>query len=280
MIREIVNIDEQLCDGCGDCVPACAEGAIQIIDGKARLISDLFCDGLGACLGYCPQGAITIEMREAAPYNERLVMETIVKGGEEVIKAHLNHLRDHGEHEYFSQAIDYLNEIGMSYVISELAESKSELVCGCQGSQSKEIVRQESIEANGVRYSQLRQWPVQLHLVSPLANYFKYSDLLLTADCVPFAYADFHNDFLINKSLAIACPKLDTNKQVYLNKLVMMINDSNIKSITVLIMQVPCCSGLMQMAQQAIELSKRKIPLRVNVISIEGEVLQDVEINI
>jgi ferredoxin len=280
MIREIVNIDEQLCDGCGDCVPACAEGAIQIINGKARLISDLFCDGLGACLGYCPQGAITIEMREAAPYNELLVMETIVKGGKEVIKAHLNHLRDHGEHEFFSQAIDYLNEIGMSSIISELAESKPDPACGCPGSQSREIERKEINVVTGVRYSQLRQWPVQLHLVSPNANYFKYSDLLLTADCVPFAYADFHNDFLINRSLAIACPKLDSNKQIYLNKLVMMINDANIKSITVLIMQVPCCSGLLQLAQHAIESSGKKIPLKVNVISIEGEVLQEVELTL
>jgi ferredoxin len=274
MIREIIKIDEVMCDGCGVCVPACAEGALQIIDGKARLISDLFCDGLGACIAGCPQGAITIERREAEPYNESIVMETIVKGGQNVIKAHLKHLKDHGEFEYFTQAVDFLNHHNISIPVLE-EELVVENACGCAGSAPKEIKREKSQQTNSSRIdSELRQWPIQLHLVSPQASYYKNSDLLLTADCVGFAYSNFHSDFLKDKSIAIACPKLDSNKQVYLDKLVTMINVANINSITVLIMEVPCCGGLYQLAQQAIEHSNRNVSLYVKIIGIEGEIIK------
>lgn len=277
MLRKIIKIDEEKCDGCGNCVPECHEGALQIIDGKARLISDLFCDGLGACLGNCPPGALTIEEREAEPYDERIVMAYIVKGGENVIKAHLEHLRDHEEFEYLTQALEYLRDNGIENPLTakDLEEKKSHF--GCSGSQERIIETKENkSDEGGERISHLRQWPIQLHLVSPQAAYFRNSNLLLAADCCGFAYPDFHKDFLKGKSLAIACPKLDTNKQVYLEKLITMINDSNLKSITVLIMQVPCCSGLTQLAQQAVVHANREISINVVVIGIEGNILQEV----
>lgn len=297
MLRKIVNINEELCDGCGLCIPECHEGALQIIDGKARLISDLFCDGLGACLGHCPQGAITIDVRETEPYNETKVMDYIVKGGSNVIKAHLEHLADHNEMEYFQEAVAYLKIKGINHaeLVSASFNNQETLkqvqgdnnqnnlhsACGCPGSKemSFTVVEQVEDEETGKRKSYLTQWPVQFHLVSPYANYYQNSHLLLTADCVPFSYPDYHKDFLKDKSLAVACPKLDSNQQVYMDKLLAMINEANLQSITVMIMQVPCCSGLYQLAQRAIQESGKNIPLKVVVIGINGEVLKEVQVS-
>lgn len=278
MLREIIKIDEELCDGCGVCVPACAEGALQIIDGKARLISDLFCDGLGACITECPQGAITIEKREAEPYNESIVMETIVKGGLNVIKAHLKHLKDHREFEYFGQAIDYLNYHNITVPSLDDLAVKKESTGSCPGSQQRTFAAEETSES-GIRVSQLTHWPIQMHLINPAAAHFNESDLLLAADCCAFSYGDFHKDFIKGKTLAIACPKLDSNKQVYLDKLITLINVSKIKSLTVLLMEVPCCGGLFQLVQQAIEECESGLPLEVKVISINGAILKSVRVN-
>ncbi|MCK9425159.1 MAG: 4Fe-4S ferredoxin [Ignavibacteriaceae bacterium] len=279
MLRKIIQIEEEKCDGCGECVPNCAEGALQIIDGKVRLISDLFCDGLGACIGHCPQNAITVIEREAEPYDEKQVMEYIVKGGSNVIKAHLHHLKEHREFDLLTQALDYLNDNGIENpLLKELDDIKKPEACGCPGSREMSFNEHEDenvLEENGKKISHLRQWPVQLHLVSPNAGFFKNADLLLAADCVPIAYPDFHKDFLQGKSIAIACPKLDSNKQVYLQKLVQMISDAKINSITVVIMQVPCCSGLIQLAMQAVEQAERIIPVKVVVVGIHGEILQE-----
>jgi ferredoxin len=283
MLRKIVNIEEELCDGCSLCVPECHEGALQIIDGKARLISDLFCDGLGACLGHCPQGAITIDVREAEPYNETKVMDYIVKGGSNVIKAHLEHLIDHSEMEYFQEAVEYLKINGITNPATEIIKKteQNHSACGCPGSKEMSFAVNEEVNDSetGKRKSYLTQWPVQFHLVSPYANYYQNSHLLLTADCVPFSYPDYHKDFLKGKSLAVACPKLDSNQQVYMDKLIAMINESNLQSITVMIMQVPCCSGLYQLAQNAIQQSGNNISLKVVVIGINGEVLKEVQVN-
>lgn len=281
MLRKIVNIDEALCDGCGLCVPECHEGALQIIDGKARLISDLFCDGLGACLGHCPQGAITIDVREAEPYNETKVMDYIIKGGPNVIKAHLEHLIDHNEMEYFQEAVTYLNTNGINNPVSIMNRSEMRNSShNCPG--SKEVsfkVNQGNEIESGERKSHLTQWPIQFHLISPYANYYQNSHLLLTADCVPFSYPDYHKDFLKGKSLAVACPKLDSNQEIYHDKLVTMIKEADLKSITVLIMQVPCCSGLYQIASSAIQESGKNIPLKVVVVGINGEILKEVQTN-
>jgi len=277
MLREIINIDEELCNGCGECVPACHEGALQVIDGKVRLISDLFCDGLGACIGHCPQDALTIEKREAEPYNETKVMDYIVKGGPNVIKAHLEHLIDHNELDFVTEAIEYLNDHNIP--IPELRKEKVQH-SGCPGSKEMSFEEeQNSTVEEGQRPSYLRQWPIQLHLVSPQAQYYKNSHLLLAADCCGFAYPDFHKDFLNGKSLAIACPKLDGNKEVYIEKLSMMISHNNLQEITILIMQVPCCSGLVQMVQQAIEMSGKNIIINAKVIGIDGTVLKEGQLN-
>lgn len=277
MIREIIKIDESLCDGCGECVPSCHEGALQVIDGKVRLISDLFCDGLGACIGHCPQSALTIEKREAEPYNETKVMDYIVKGGQNVIKAHLEHLIDHNELDFVTEAIEYLNKHNIP--IPELRKEKVEHA-GCPG--SKEMLFENDIDSeieSGERQSHLTHWPIQLHLVSPEAQYYRDAHLLLAADCCGFSYPDFHKDFLQGKSLAIACPKLDTNKQVYFDKLITMLEQNRLKAITVLIMQVPCCSGLVQLVQQAIEFTGSDIEVNVIVIGIDGKILKETQIN-
>jgi len=277
MKRKIVKIIEEKCDGCGQCIPNCAEGALQIINNKARLISDLFCDGLGACLGNCPQDAIVIEEREAEMYDEFKVMEYIVKGGPDVISAHLKHLKDHNEFAYLAQAKEYLIKNNVVYN-ENYAQKQDNTLQGCPGSRERVITvtdNDNNTSDNTHRKSELRQWPVQLHLVSPNAGYFKNADVLLTADCVGFAYGDFHKDFLKGKALAIACPKLDSNKQVYLEKLIKMINESQINSITVLMMEVPCCGGLFALAKQAVEFADRDIQLYSKIISLDGKVLEN-----
>ena len=270
MLRQVITIDEKLCDGCNKCVQSCAEGALQLIDGKARLINEIFCDGLGACIGECPQNAITVEEKDAEPYNELLVIERMAALGENTVTAHLVHLYEHGQMNYLNQALDYLKEKNIPINFTEIRKSahkehqdaKEELA----GGDNPVIVR------NTIR---LQQWPVQLHLLSPFAAQVQNNDLLLTADCVPVAYPNFHADFLHKKALAIACPKLDSNKDAYLSKLETMIRESGLKSITVLIMQVPCCSGLVQLAKRAIDNSGKNIPLFAKVISIDGEVIDE-----
>lgn len=307
MKRTIIKIDEDLCNGCGNCVPNCHEGALQIIDGKARLISDLFCDGLGACVGHCPEGAITMEDREAEPYDEIKVMEMMVPKGRNTIMAHLEHLRDHNETELLKQAVEYIraNNIDMSPAGSSKKEpaiaqavtqatfpnlfearaanksSASGCGGGCPGSQAMSFdidmdeVEQSGSDATSKVASQLRQWPVQLHLLNPQAGYFKSADVVLAADCVAFAMGNFHNQFLKGKTLAIACPKLDQNKESYVEKITSMIDQSYINTLNVVMMEVPCCGGLLQIANIARQNAIRNIPIKKTVISIQGEVLSE-----
>lgn len=306
MLRKIIQIDEEICNGCGLCIPNCHEGALQIIDGKARLISDLFCDGLGACLGHCPEGAIEIIEREAEPYNEAVVMETIVKQGRNTILAHLEHLRDHNEVEFLREAVAYIksNNIDLSpdsdikptvastVIFNNMKEAlnhvkpEQESSCGCGNSKTIDFridldkvnsaaATIVATENSAHAASELRQWPVQLHLVNPMASYFQGADVVLAADCVAFAMGDFHSRLLKNKSLAIACPKLDTNKDVYLEKLATMISESKINTLTVPIMEVPCCGGLIQMAKMAVQQSGRNIPIKKIVVGIKGDILNE-----
>ncbi|HNW53373.1 MAG TPA: 4Fe-4S binding protein [Bacteroidales bacterium] len=305
MLRKIIQIDEEKCNGCGLCIPNCHEGALQIIDGKARLISDLFCDGLGACLGHCPEGAIEIIEREAQPYNESVVMETIVKQGRNTILAHLEHLRDHNENELLKEAVAYIKKhqidlspgaeikpsIASTVIFENMKEAlnhvkpQQESACGCGSSKTIDFrIDMDKVNAAAApavvaatvpASSELRQWPVQLHLVNPMASYFQGADVVLAADCVAFAMGDFHERLLKNKSLAIACPKLDTNKDVYVEKLSTMISDAKINTLTVPIMEVPCCGGLMQMAKIAVQQSGRNIPIKKIVVGIKGDILQE-----
>ena len=280
--REIITIDELKCNGCGLCIPDCPEGALKIVDGKARLMSDLFCDGLGACIGSCPESAITIEEREAEAYDEKTVMRNIAAQGKNVIKAHLEHLKEHSQTEYLKEAIDFLKERNMKNPLEEEglhgAQEHIASFCGCPGSKVMDFREKGSealLEETGKRQSQLRQWPIQLHLVSPAAPYYQEADVILAADCVAYAMGDFHKDYLKGKAIAIACPKLDGGQDIYLEKIKSWFENAKINTLTVMIMQVPCCMGLLSLAKQAVEDSTRKAPIKSIVVSLQGEILSE-----
>ena len=273
MLRDIIKIDEQKCTGCGLCIPGCPEGAIQLIDGKARLVSDLSCDGLGACLGHCPEGAIEIEKREAEPYDERAVMENIIKAGPNTVAAHLEHLADHGETGYLAEAHRVLKERGIEVPKKKAAAKASPCGGGCPGSASMNLAKTAAAPDSIGQESALGNWPVQLHLMNPRANYLKGADLLLSADCAAHAAGDFHRRFLKGKILAIACPKLDSGTDAYIEKLALMIDESEVNTITVVIMEVPCCGGLTAIAQKAAAKAGRKVPIKMIRLSLRGEVI-------
>ena len=229
VLRKIVRIDEELCDGCGQCIPNCAEGALQIVDGKARLISDSYCDGLGACLGHCPRGAITIEEREADTFDE------------EAVYAYLA-----GE-----QALD--------------CSCPSTVVQTLKGSTPTSSVYQKSA---------LGHWPVQLRLVPVKAPFFDDAHLLVAADCVPFAYPDLHDTLLAGRSLVVGCPKFE-DARAYADKLGEILRRNDVRSITVVNMEVPCCHGLGWIVDRAMEASGKRIPVRRHVITVKGELLEE-----
>jgi Pyruvate/2-oxoacid:ferredoxin oxidoreductase delta subunit len=236
--RKIVRIDEEKCDGCGLCIPNCAEGALQIVEGKAKLVTDKFCDGLGACLGHCPQDAITVIEREAEGFDEKAV------------EHHLHHKK-------------------------EAEKIKVEpLFAGCPSSRAMHFKPSKSPAVTGpsVRaVSELSQWPVQLKLVPVNAPYFQGADLLVVADCVPLAYANFHQDFLKGKAVVVGCPKFD-DVQLYREKLTEIFKTNPIKSITVPFMEVPCCFGLVKAIEDALKASGKTIPLKKVKVGIRGDI--------
>jgi len=238
-VRNIVKIDEAKCTGCGLCVTACAEGAIKIINGKARLVSDTYCDGLGACLGHCPEDAITIEPREAAEFDD------------EAVKAHLGEGHGRAAEPPFACPGLAMHEF--------------------KGNESED--EGQSTEAASHPKSQLGHWPVQLKLVAPTAPYFADSDLLLVADCVPFAMGDFHPRFLKGHSIAVGCPKLD-DARFYIEKLAQIVQSNALRSLTVLHMEVPCCSGLTRVAREAIVMSGAKMSFEDVTVSLRGDVIR------
>lgn len=249
-VRKVIRIDEAKCDGCGECVSSCAEGAIAVIDGKARLVSDIYCDGLGACLGHCPQGAITIEEREAPAFDEA-----------ETLK-HLARLQG-------KPAAPPMPVMGPAHQ--------------CPGSAMRSFVGPSAHTPLaspfvGPTPSELTNWPIQLTLVPPMAPYLQGADILLVADCVPFAYADFHRHFLKGKPVIIGCPKLD-QMDSYAKKLTEIIRVARPKSLTVLHMEVPCCSGFTRLAQYALSAAKSPIPLSDVTIGIRGEILETLELS-
>jgi Pyruvate/2-oxoacid:ferredoxin oxidoreductase delta subunit len=280
MVRNIITINGEKCTGCSLCIPNCPEGAIQVIDGKARLVSDLMCDGLGACLGHCPEGAIAIESREAEDYDERKVMATIVKQGANTILAHLTHLKDHGQTEYYNQAVAFLNDNDIPLPAPKKEAPITDTSCsgGCPGSKAVDITKHRGSAAgdqSGTRPSELTQWPIQMHLINPRAPYFQGADLLLAADCTAFALGDFHAKFLKNRKVIIACPKLDNGQESYLEKIKALIDDAKINTLTVMIMQVPCCGGLLHLAKTAAAQATRKVPIKNIVVGLEGEILKE-----
>ncbi len=274
MKRKIILIDQEKCNGCGNCIPGCPEGALQVIDGKARLISELMCDGLGACLGHCPEGAIVIEEREAEPYDEARVMAEIVKQGSNTIRAHLEHLMEHNESEYYRQAVEYLKESDIPIPGERVGAPRG--AQGCPGMRVVSINRDTSVGASaGQQPSELSHWPVQMHLLSPNARHYQGSDMLLAADCAAYALGNFHRDWLKGKTLGIACPKLDEGQDIYIEKLRALIDGAHLRSLTVMIMQVPCCKGLLRLAQAAASQSGRQIPIRCVVVGVDGRILSE-----
>ncbi len=276
--RKIVKIDEDKCNGCGQCIFNCPEGALQIIDEKARIVSDIYCDGLGACIGYCPQGAITTEEREAEPYDEKKTMKNIVKAGKNTVIAHLRHLEDHKETKLLQQALKYLKENNIEVDFkAKSSDSCIDHIESCPGAKMKDFTNEkiDEKEEGGTRNSQLRQWPVQLFLVPPYAPYFQGTDVILVADCVAYSVADFHKNYLKGRSIAIACPKLDSNLDMYVDKLIKLIDGAKIKTLTVMTMEVPCCNGLLGLAKKATDSASRKIPIKSIVVGIKGNILKE-----
>ena len=254
--RNIIKINEELCNGCGLCAKGCHEGALQIIDGKARLISELYCDGLGACIGDCPMNAISVEEKEVEAYDEIAVIKRIIPKGDKVLEAHLQHLKNHGEMNLLQQGIQYLKDNDIT--VPALTQPQPQNVIPVS---QLSAFKPMSVSIN---------WPVQLHLINPQSGVFNNADLLLVADCVAYANPKLYSELLVGKKLAIACPKLDVNKESYVNKLIQMIDDSKINSLTVAIMEVPCCGGLIRLVEMAMEKSQRKIPVTKVVVKIRN----------
>jgi NAD-dependent dihydropyrimidine dehydrogenase PreA subunit len=257
-LRNIIQIDEELCDGCGECVPSCAEGALQVIDGKARLMSDVLCDGLGACLGECPTGALTVIQREATEFDEAAVTAHVMAASNPR-----------------ASAVEHVRPSHASHAPHSGCPSAAVRMFPLIDATPRAAPRPLGPSASG---SKLRQWPVQLHLVPPTAPFFQGSHVLLAADCVPVAVGDFHASFLDGRGLAIACPKLDQHLDLYVQKLAAMIDQAGILSLTVAIMEVPCCGGLVRLAEQALAAAARKVPLRLVTIGIRGDILVDHEV--
>ncbi len=283
MKRQIIEIDDEKCNGCGICADGCHEGALQIINGKAVLINDLLCDGLGACIGGCPEGAITITEREAEPYDEDKVMEHLYKKGKDVVIAHLKHLKEHNEHVWLKKGVEWMqkNQDRLGFDMMEVVyvvhnHRKEGEACGCPGSAHREV--KHEMKADVVvadQPSMLEQWPVQMHLINPQSSVFHNCDLLLAADCVAFSMGNFHSQWLKGKKLGIACPKLDSNKESYVEKLTSMIDDAKVNTITVMMMEVPCCHSLVRLVQMALEKATRKVPVKAVIVSASGEVLSE-----
>ncbi len=239
--RKIIQIDEEKCNGCGLCVPSCAEGAIQIVNGKAKLAAEKYCDGLGACLGECPQGALQVIEREADEFDEHAIAEHLTKGRE------------------------------------KQPEPFPAVACGCPSAQVQTFAdRPTSSRLSGTQASMpsaLTHWPIQIRLVPPTAPFLKGADLLVAADCTPLAYPNFHQDFLRGKVVMVGCPKFD-DAPAYVQKFADIFSAAAIRSITVVTMEVPCCQGLPMILRKALELSGKKIPMEQIVISLQGEILK------
>ena len=251
MKRKIITINEELCDGCGNCVSACSEGALQIVDGKANLVKEDFCDGFGDCMGECPTGALKIEEKESKPFDIQAAKEYL--------------LQTKGK-----EAVWRMEEAQKKH---ERKEQKP-LPCGCPGSlaQTIQIRTPAGAVSHGTLHPELRNWPVQIHLLPLKAQFYRGADLLVAADCCSFAYAGFHQDFIKDHTLAIGCPKLD-NAEAYRDKLATILTENDIRSVSVAYMEVPCCAGLVKLVEGAVEDSGKDIPLNKTKIGIQGAIV-------
>ncbi len=273
MIRKIIEINEEKCDGCGLCTQNCPEGAIQVIDGKARLINEVFCDGLGECIKSCPKGAITVIEKEAKPYDEiKVLKEKIIPAGENTIKAHLKHLKEHGAITYYNQAINYLKDIGLNIKIEENL-NQNECCCPVISYQENNIISKD-IKSDS-KNIKLPHWPIQIKLVPPSAPFLKNKDIVIITDCSALAYPDIQKFFGQQKAILLGCPKLD-NAYEYIEKLCLILKEASPKSIHIVRMVVPCCGGMVEIVKEAIKKSGIIIPFGYTVISINGEVLEQI----
>jgi ferredoxin len=277
--RKIIEIDEDKCISCETCVTICPQGALQIMDDKASLISELLCDGLGMCIEECSEEAISVVEREAEKYDEKKVMENIADKGGNVIKVHLEHLKGHDQTEYYRLAAEYLKEKG----IKNPEESEEESVEGrqpgphpkCPG--LKVLERLEEKEETAISSpekktgTKVSQWPIQIMLVPENAPFFNNSDLLISADCVPFSYTDFHNDFLKGKILLIGCPKFN-DAVLYRDKISKILKNNSINSITVIYMEVPSCFSLVKLVKDSVKISGKNIPIKTIEIGVNGDI--------
>lgn len=280
MKRSIIHIHEELCNGCGLCIEACHEGAIELRDGKAVLISDIYCDGLGACLPNCPTGAIEIIEREAEAFDEDAVEQLLAARSGEAGGAHLPVHGGHGHHDHSHHHGHAHSHSGPDHH----GHGHSHGMGGCPGSMSRRIERPAAeavasapstpkVAADlGPARSELQQWPVQLSLVNPAAAFFQDANLLVAADCTAFAYAGFHQDFIRNHIVVIGCPKLDDNA-FYAEKLASILKQNNILSITVARMSVPCCGGIVQAVKHAMLASQTIVPYREVIVGIDGQLI-------
>ena len=267
--RKIIEIDREACNGCGLCTTACAEGALELdAENKAVLVRELFCDGMGACLDVCPTGALKVVERESEAYDPKATYAHVLKTRGKEAAAQVHGAGHGGAHS--------AGHAGAHGGVGHGAPGAPAAFRGCPGSMACEIPADAAVDKDkeGSVASQLSQWPIQLHLVSPFAPYFKNSDLLIAADCTAFALGSFHQDMLRGKMLAIACPKLD-DKEGYIEKLAEIIRQNELKSLTVAVMTVPCCSGLLHIVRRAVEASGVDIPVREVIVDIRGSIASE-----
>jgi Pyruvate/2-oxoacid:ferredoxin oxidoreductase delta subunit len=264
VVRKIIQIDEELCTGCGNCIVDCAEAALEIIDGKAKVVNELFCDGLGACIQGCPEGALEIIEREAAEFNEEAVEKRL-----ESLKS-----KEEAELEQVKQIVaEHSHQCGCDSTQEDSKITLENHVCSCASAET--MLFNESEEQTGKGASTLRQWPVQMHLINPAAPYFQGADVILTADCVAYALGEYHDKYLKDHSIAIACPKLDQGREIYIEKIISWFDEAKINTLTVMRMQIPCCGGLLGIVQEAAKRASRKVPIKYIIVSVEGTIFKE-----
>ena len=262
--RKIIEIDQDLCNGCGNCIVDCAEAALEIIDGKAKVVNDLFCDGLGACIQGCPTGALEIIEREAAEFNEEAVEKRL-----ESLKS-----KEEAELEQVKQIVaEHSHQCGCDSTQEDSKITLENHVCSCASAET--MLFNESEEQTRKVSSTLRQWPVQMHLINPTAPYFQGADVILTADCVAYALGEYHDKYLKGHSIAIACPKLDQGREIYIEKIRSWFDEAKINTLTVMRMQIPCCGGLLGIVQEAVKRASRKVPIKYIIVSVEGTIFKE-----
>ena len=265
--RNIIKIDEDLCTGCGQCVIGCAEGALAIIDGKAKVVNEIFCDGLGACIGECPEGALEIIEREALEFDE------------EAVEIHLESLSQKEEvniNQETQSFTEHSHECGCASTQEDSEMKVENHVCSCASAETMRFNElEEQTVITGNIPSALRQWPVQMHLINPAAPYFQGADVILTADCVAYALGEYHDKYLKGHSIAIACPKLDQGREIYIEKIRSWFDEAKINTLTIMRMQIPCCGGLLGLVQEATKRASRKVPIKYIIVSVEGTIFKE-----